>query len=113
MMLSSTVGIPVYGMGNKRVVGLITVLAVLAIAGAAFALTGGTSGTTTVGADLYDLVVNKFIAGPIGAAAGTGFIVVGAVMAVMGKISGAIWPLIGGGMLASASTLATSLGLLF
>ena len=102
-----------HGIVNKRVVVLVmTLLVVLATAGAAFALNGG-SGNTGVGGDLYDLVVNKFINGPLGAAAGTGFIVVGAVMACMGKISGAVWPLIGGGLLASASTLASSLGLLF
>lgn len=95
---------------KKLMVMMGTGLCVLAAASAAFALS---SGTGTVGGDLYDLVVNKMIAGPIGAAAGTSFIVVGAVMAVMGKISGAVWPLVGGGMLASASTIASSLGMVF
>lgn len=89
----------------------LSVLAILVVAGTAFALNGGS--TTGVGGELYKLVVEDFIKGPIGAAAGTGFIVVGAVMAVMGKISGAIWPLIGGGMLASASGMANSLGMIF
>lgn len=96
---------------KKLVVAALTALAVLAIAGVAFAL-NNSSGSTT-GAELYDLIVNDFIKGPIGSAAGVGFIVVGAVMAVMGKISGAIWPLIGGGTLALADTLADSLGMLF
>lgn len=91
------------------VVMVLAVVSVLVVAGAAFALSPGTE---TTGAELYDLIVNKFIKGPIGAAAGTGFMVVGAVMAAMGKMSAAIYPLIGGGILASASALANSLGMI-
>lgn len=97
---------------KKMLVFGLTALLVVAVASVAFALNGG-AGNTGVGGELYKLVVVDFIQGPIGAAAGTGFIVVGAVMAVMGKISGAIWPLIGGGMLASASSMAGSLGMIF
>lgn len=97
---------------KKMVVMVLVALAVMAVAGSAFALgNGGAAGD--VGYELFDLIVNKFIKGSIGAAAGTSFMVVGAVMAVMGKISAAIYPLIGGGMLASASALANSLGMLF
>lgn len=97
---------------GKMVVMMLVALAVIAVAGSAFALgNGGAAGDT--GYELYDLVVNKLIKGSIGAAAGTGFMVVGAVMAALGKVSAALWPLIGGGMLASASALANSLGMLF
>jgi len=96
---------------RKRIIVMVlAALAVIAVAGSAFALAPGSE---TTGLELYDLVVNKFIKGPIGAAAGTGFMVVGAVMAAMGKISAAVWPLIGGGVLASASALANSLGMVF
>ena len=99
-------------MKKKTIMCVVAVLVVAVASTTAFALTGG-SNTTGVGYELYDLVVNKFINGPIGGAAGTGFIVVGAVMAVLGKVSQAIWPLIGGGMLAAASGMANSLGMIF
>ena len=95
-----------YGMvlGMLLVAGLITVMATDAMAFTA---------TTGVGSDLYDLVVTKFIKGPIGTAAGVALVVMGAVGAAMGKLSTAAWPLVGGGVLVAAPTLATSLGMVF
>jgi len=98
-------------MKKKYFVMLAVVMAVVAMAGVAMAFNAGASGD--VGYELYDLIVNKFIKGPIGAAGGTGLLVVGAVMAGLGKISGAAWPLVGGGILVSASALANSLGMTF
>lgn len=68
--------------------------------------------TTGVGSDLYDLVVTKFIKGPIGTAAGVALVVLGGVGAAMGQLSRAAWPLVGGGVLVAAPTLATSLGMI-
>lgn len=69
--------------------------------------------TEGVGEDLYSLIVDDFIKGPIGTAAGVVLVVVGAVGAAMGKLSAAAWPLVGGGVLVAAPTLATSLGMIF
>lgn len=96
---------------KKLVVGFVASMAVLCLSVAAFALTN--TGGSTVGQELYTIIVTDFIAGPIGQAVGTIFVVVGAVMAVMGKIHTAVYPLIGGAVLASASTIATSLGAIF
>ncbi len=95
---------------KKMVVVVLAALSIVAVASVAFALSPGAE---TTGLELYDLIVNKFIKGPIGAAAGTAFMVIGAVMAAMGKIGAAVYPLIGGGVLASASALANSLGMVF
>lgn len=98
---------------RKMVVALMAGLLVLAVAGTAFAFMTPTGAATEVGFDLYDLIVNKFIKGPIGAAAGVALVVVGAVGAALGKLSGAVWPLIGGGVLVGAPGLASSLGMIF
>lgn len=97
-------------MKKKLFVTAMTVLAMIAMSGVAMAFTADPSGK---GYEIYDLIVNDFIGGPIGAAGGTGLMVVGAVMAGLGKISGAAWPLVGGGILVSASALAQSLGMTF
>ena len=98
---------------RKMVVALMAGLLVLAVAGTAFAFMSPTGAATEVGYDLYNLVVNKFIKGPIGSAAGVALVVVGAVGAAMGKLSGAAWPLIAGGILVGAPGIATSLGMIF
>lgn len=100
---------------KRMLVAVLTVALAVVVAGAAFAFTdpGASAGTGVVGWDLYDLVVNKFIKGPIGSAAGVSLVVVGAVGAAMGKLTGAVWPLIGGGVLVGAPSMAISLGMLF
>jgi len=96
---------------KKRTQVLLVVVVVLAMAGAAMAFT--TPATDGVGYDLYDLIVNRFIKGPIGTATGVVFMGIGAVSAALGRVGGAVWPLVGGGALVAAPTLATSLGMIF
>ncbi len=102
-------------MKKKQVVTMVMMvsLVVLAMAGAAFAFTAPTGAATEVGGSLYDLIVTKFIQGPIGSAAGVVLMVVGGIAAALGKMAQAAWPLVGGGILVAAPTLATSLGMIF
>ena len=101
-------------MKNRKVLVLVvTSLVVLAMAGVAMAFLAPAAAGSTVGYDLYDLVVNKIIKGPMGSAAGVVMLVAGAVGAAMGKLSSAAWPLVGGGLLVAAPGIATSLGMLF
>ncbi len=95
---------------KKVVVAAVTMLALLAFAACAFALNATGS---TVGSGVWTLINNDLLHGPIGAAAGVGLIVTGAVMAVMGKLSAAVWPLIGGGLMGMADTIVNSLGKIF
>ena len=101
-------------MKNRKVLVMVVAsLVVLAIAGVAMAFVSPAAAGTTVGYDLFDLIVNKIIKGPIGTAAGVVMLAAGAVGAAMGKLSSAAWPLVGGGLLVAAPTIATSLGMLF
>jgi len=78
------------GKKDLFVVGAVVVLVAVALSsGTSWAFNLGGGGSTT-GSDLYKLIVTDFIQGPIGTAAGVAFIVVGAAMAVMGKITSAI-----------------------
>ena len=97
---------------NNVLLTMLVVMAVVALAGVALAFTAPTV-TTNPGYDLWDLIVNKFIKGPLGTAAGVVMLTAGAVGAAMGKLSGAVWPLVGGGALVTAPSLAVSLGMLF
>ena len=97
---------------KKVLVTVLVVMAVVAMAGVAMAFMSP-SVVTDPGYDLWNLVVNKFIKGPIGTATGVVMLVAGAVGAAMGKSSGAAWPLVGGGALVTAPSLAVSLGMLF
>lgn len=90
---------------------LVVGVALLGLADQALAF--GTVDTNGTGYELYELIVNDFIAGPLGTAAGVVLVVVGAIGAAMGKLSAAAWPLVGGGALALAPTLAESLGMIF
>lgn len=99
-------------MKSKYVSCLFAVVLVVALAGVAFAFTSPTS-NAEVGYDLWDLIVNKFIKGPIGTTTGVVFMAIGAIAAALGRMSAAAWPLVGGGVLVAAPTLATSLGMIF
>lgn len=96
-------------MKKYSLVAVLVVVAVVAMSSAAMAFTV----TTGTGHELYDLIVTDFIGGAIGTTAGVVFIVVGAVAAALGKLSGAAWPLVGGGVLVAAPGLANSLGMVF
>lgn len=92
---------------------LVVGLAVLGVVDPAEAFNAAGNATTGKGHELYDLIVTDFINGPIGTTTGTVFIVVGAIMAAMGKLAGAAWPLVGGGLLVAAPNIANSLGMIF
>jgi uncharacterized membrane protein len=98
------------GKRKKLMVALVVALVVVSVCSIAYAFTIPTSGT---GYELYDLIVNQYILGPIGAAAGIVMLTTGAIGATMGKLGAAAWPLVGGGMLVIAPKLAGSLGMLF
>jgi len=92
-----------------------TIMALVAVsmvcAGAAFALT-----TTPAAGDfafeLYAIVANSILAGPIGIVAGIGCLVAGGVLAVQQKILGAVPCLLGGVVILQADTMIQSLGML-
>ena len=99
-------------MKNRNVLVMVVVsLVVLAMAGVAMAFTTPTN--AGVGFSLYKLIVTDIVQGPIGTAAGVVMLAGGAVGAAMGKLTAAAWPLVGGGILVAAPTIATSLGMLF
>lgn len=85
-----------------------TLLVVGVLTGSAFAFTPPSGGLMY---DIYDIVVNDLIKGPVGAAAGVAAMVFGGVKLMMGQWGGAVWPILGGAVLYKADTLATSLGM--
>ena len=98
-------------MRNRRAVVMMAVASLIVLAaGSAFAFSATTNG---VGSSLYTLIVTNIIQGPIGTAAGVVMLAGGAVGAAMGKLSAAAWPLVGGGLLIAAPSIATSMGMLF
>lgn len=98
---------------EKLMMIVIVALVVLSIAGIAMAFMTPAAASGAAGWEMWDLIVNKFIKGPIGTATGVVMLVAGAVGAAMGKLSSAVWPLVGGGALATAPSLAVSLGMIF
>lgn len=100
------------GCNKKVLVTVLTVMSLVLLVGVAMAFMSPAV-TTDPGYDLWNLIVNKFIKGPLGTAAGVVMLTAGAVGAAMGKLSGAVWPLVGGGVLVTAPSLAVSLGMLF
>ena len=95
---------------RKVLVMSVIMLSLLAFAACAFALN---STGSTVGTGVWTLINTDLLHGPIGAAAGVGLVVTGAVMAVLGKFSAAVWPLVAGGLMGMADTIVNSLGKIF
>ncbi|NVN92104.1 MAG: hypothetical protein HXX11_16090 [Desulfuromonadales bacterium] len=60
--------------------------------------------------DVYDVAVVRMLQGPIGFVGGVAAMIIGAVMAIQGKIMGAIPAICGGAILLRADALVTSLG---
>ena len=88
---------------------LILALAVL-LTGTAIAYTGDTTGTA---GELYDVVVNQLLNGPVGFVGGVAALIFGTACLVMGRITPAILSLVGGAILIKAPDIATSLGMIF
>jgi len=61
--------------------------------------------------DLYDILVNKMIKGPVGTAAGVAAMVYGGTNLIIGRWTGAILPILGGAMLIKADSIASSVGM--
>ena len=66
--------------------------------------------TGTFAYDVYDVAVVKMLQGPIGFVGGVAAMIIGAVLAIQGKIMGAIPAICGGAVLLKADALVTSLG---
>lgn len=62
--------------------------------------------------DVYDIVVNDILKGPIGFTGGVAAMALGAIMAMQAKIMAAVPTVVGGAMLMKADTLVTSMGAL-
>ncbi|MEM1672315.1 MAG: hypothetical protein QXT86_09735 [Archaeoglobaceae archaeon] len=73
-----------------------------------FAFTSPTAGSMLY--DVYDIFVKKIVQGPVGTAAGVACMVYGGVQLVMGRLGSAVLPIIGGGILVKAESIANSLG---
>ena len=63
--------------------------------------------------DVYDIVVNQILNGPIGTVAGLAAIVLGAIAAIRSQIMLAVPSIIGGAVLIKADAIAQSMGALF
>jgi hypothetical protein len=61
--------------------------------------------------DIYDILVNKMINGPVGTATGVGLMVYGGIRLALGQFTGAVLPILGGATLVKAESLAQSIGM--
>ncbi|MEM4620805.1 MAG: hypothetical protein QW607_11415 [Desulfurococcaceae archaeon] len=80
----------------------------VALATPVFAFTSPDQGSAFY--DVYDIFVKKIVQGPVGTAAGVACMVYGGVQLVMGRMASAVLPIIGGGLLVKAESIANSLG---
>jgi type IV secretory pathway VirB2 component (pilin) len=85
-----------------------SVLVFGALTTSAFAFTAPSGGFMY---DIYKLVVQDLIQGPVGAATGVAAMVYGGIRLIMGQWGGAVWPIIGGAVLYKADALANSIGM--
>lgn len=90
------------------VVGFIVALGVFANLPVAHAITAPQQGTFAY--SVYDVGVNDILKGPIGFVGGAAAIVYGAIMAVQGRVMGAIPAILGGAVMLKADTIVSSLG---
>lgn len=81
---------------------------VLLLQDAASAITAPAAGTFAY--DVYDIVVDKMLKGPIGFVAGVIAMIVGAIAAIRAEFMLAIPAIVGGAILLKADSLVTSLG---
>ncbi len=97
-----------FGRYKFRAMSLTLALGLSMIAPAVFAITAPAAGSFAY--DVYDIAVTKMLQGPIGFVGGASAMVVGAVMAIQGKLMTAVPAIVGGALLLKADTLVTSLG---
>jgi hypothetical protein len=87
---------------------MVVSLSVLMLYSVAFAIVAPAAGSFAY--DVYDVAVVKMLQGPIGFVGGVAAMIIGAVLAIQGKIMGAIPAICGGAVLLKADALVTSLG---
>ena len=90
------------------IVMLIVGIGVFANLPIAHAITSPQQGTFAY--SVYDVGVNDILKGPIGFVGGAAAIVYGAIMAVQGRVMGAIPAILGGAVMLKADTIVSSLG---
>ncbi len=90
------------------VTGLFLAMALTLVASNVFAIVAPAAGSFAY--DVYDIAVTRMLQGPVGFVGGVAAMVIGAVLAIQGKLMGAIPAIIGGAILLRADTLVTSLG---
>jgi hypothetical protein len=95
---------------NKRLaIFLMVSLMVMGLTQVVMAITAPTSGSFAY--DMYDIVVNKMLKGPVGFVAGLAAIAFGAVNLIQARIMAALPAILGGALLIKADTVTSSLGL--
>lgn len=95
---------------KKRVLTLLSAVFVLALAGVVFAFNAPTNGDFAY--DIYDIAINKILAGPIGFVGGVAAIVVGAFAVIRAQIMLGIGAILGGVFMLKADSIIQSLGAL-
>jgi hypothetical protein len=93
---------------NRLMLFMVISMSVLMLQSIAFAIVAPAAGTFAY--DVYDVAVVKMLQGPIGFVGGVAAMIIGAVLAIQGKIMGAIPAICGGAVLLKADALVTSLG---
>ena len=93
---------------NRLILFMVISLSVLMLQSIAIAIVAPAAGTFAY--DVYDVAVLKMLQGPIGFVGGVAAMIIGAVLAIQGKIMGAIPSICGGAVLLKADALVTSLG---
>jgi len=93
---------------NRLLLFMVISLSVLLLQSIAIAIVAPAAGTFAY--DVYDVAVLKMLQGPIGFVGGVAAMIMGAVLAIQGKIMGAIPSICGGAVLLKADALVASLG---
>lgn len=94
--------------GSATMQTLLGLLAIVIFASPAWAIVIPAAGTFAY--DIYDIVVNGILTGPVGFVAGVGAIVFGAYMAIRSEIMMAIGAIIGGAIILKADAITTTMG---
>jgi hypothetical protein len=95
---------------GKREIAMLMILTFVAAQAAVASVTTPTAGWAY---DVYDILVNQMLKGPVGFSCGVAAMAFAAVKLMGGQVMGAIAPAIGGAMLLKSDTLTSSLGSIF
>jgi len=97
-----------FGVIDFVVLGTLVGIGILANIPEVHAITAPAAGSFAY--DVYDIGVNDILKGPIGFVGGVAAIVLGAIMAIQGKIMGAAPAILGGAAMLKADSIVSSLG---